>query len=210
MTLQSASIFHTPVYVVDVPGAAALSDELRLAIKRQRASVEGVSKSNVGGWQSDLDMLAWGGGAARRLLNVVTGACDRMTLCRDKDARVRWNAEMWANVNRAGDSNQNHWHPGSYLSFVYYVDDGYEGSSSKSLGGELVFVDPRMPYLRMRTPHLRHRMSNGGSEEHETWVRPYSGLLIAFPSFMPHSVRPYAGAVERMSIAINLAAKIEH
>ena len=116
---------------------------------------------------------------------------------------------MWANINRAGDSNQNHWHPGSYLSFVYYVDDGYAGSADKALGGELVFVDPRMPFLRMRTPYLRTRQPNGAVEEHETWIRPYAGLLIAFPSFVPHSVRPYRGKGERISIAINMIARDE-
>ena len=96
---------------------------------------------------------------------------------------------MWANVNERGDSNQSHWHPGAFLSAVYYVDNGYAGLSEPGLGGELVFVDPRMPYLRMRTPDLRHRGDTGTADEQETWMRPQPGLLVVLSIFLV-SFRP--------------------
>lgn len=207
MTGQVVAMFATPVYVVGMPDAVAMNRELLERIVQHRDDAAGVSKSNLGGWQSDIDMLSWGGPPARALADRVIAACDTVTRSVGTDRPVTWEPEMWANVNRSGDSNQSHWHPGSYLSFVYYVDDGYAGSGDKALGGELVFVDPRMPFLRMRTPYLRTRNANGAIEEHETWIRPYSGLLIGFPSFMPHSVRPYRGSGARISIAINLAAR---
>ncbi|GGB29266.1 hypothetical protein GCM10011380_18460 [Sphingomonas metalli] len=208
MAARIVTLFQTPVYTIALPDAAALNPPLRAAIATERQRVLGVSKSNVGGWQSTDDMLRWGGDAAAVLAAQCVAAAERMTADPSgRPASVRWQPEMWANVNRAGDSNQSHWHPGSYLSFVYYVDDGYAGSGDRQLGGELVFVDPRMPFLRMRTPDLRHRVANGAVEEHETWVRPFSGLLIAFPSFLAHSVRPYRGEAERLSIAINLVAR---
>lgn len=193
-------IFPTPIYTMSVADAAALNGQLRDVIERQRAKEQGVRRSNLGGWQSDIDMLAWGGTGAGRLAALATQACRD---CID-GPQVDWRVEMWANVNQAGDSNQVHWHPGSVLSLVYYVDDGYAGSTDRELGGELVFIDPRMPFLRMRTPHLRHRSTAGQPEEHETWVRPFSGLLIGFPSFLGHAVRRYTGAGMRLSIAINM------
>ncbi|MFW2851711.1 TIGR02466 family protein [Sphingomonas sp. TX0543] len=201
-------MFPTPVYTVALPDGPALSAALRDVVLRRGAEQRGVSRSNVGGWQSEIDMLRWGGEPAEALAQIVTRACTQMTaLADDASAAPIWRPEMWANINRSGDSNQNHWHPGSFLSFVYYVDDGYAGSADPALGGELVFVDPRMPFLRMRTPHLRHRAGNGSVEEQETWVRPFSGLLIGFPSFLGHSVRPYHGTGTRISIAINMIAR---
>ncbi|MDP1026955.1 TIGR02466 family protein [Sphingomonas sp. KR1UV-12] len=203
-----ATLFPTPVYTIGVPNAADLNAQLAGAIEAQRRRAQGVSKSNVGGWQSTADMIEWGGIGARTLADACIAAAARVTADpRGNPAAVRWQPEMWANINRKGDSNQSHWHPGSYLSFVYYVDDGYRGSGDRSLGGELVFIDPRMPFLRMRTPDLRHRTPTGTIEEQETWIRPFSGLLIAFPSFLPHSVRPYDGDGTRLSIAINLVAR---
>lgn len=206
MTGRIASLFATPIYVVQAPEIGRLTGALREAITARRVAEGGVSRSNVGGWQSDNDMLGWGGAAAAALAEIVIGACAQITAVTGGRA-VAWRPEMWANINRHGDSNQNHWHPGSYLSFVHYVDDGYAGSPDAALGGQIVFVDPRMPYLRMRTPHLRQRDAAGSFPEHETWMRPYSGLLVAFPSFLAHSVRPYLGGGERISIAINMVVR---
>jgi len=208
MTVQVAGLFPTPVYTAVVPDAAAINARL-IALIEARCDVEGgVDRSNIGGWQSDIDLLRWGGADARSLANHCIAACEAVTATGGgKPASMAWRPEMWANVNRAGDSNQTHWHPGSYLSFVYYVDDGYRTPADRAEGGELVFVDPRMPFLRMRTPDLRYRGAAGDVEEHETWVRPFSGLLIGFPSFLGHSVRPYRGARTRTSIAINMIAR---
>ncbi|WP_294294096.1 TIGR02466 family protein [uncultured Sphingomonas sp.] len=207
MSAKLHSLFTTPVAVVPVADAATLNTELKAVIAARRRVEAGVQRSNIGGWQSEIDMLDWGGGAARRLAALVTQACDAWTTSVDDDRSVVWRPEIWANVNVHGSSNQTHWHPGSYLSFVYYVDDGYAGSSDKALGGEIVFIDPRMPILRMRTPALRHRGAGGQTAEQETWVRPFSGLLIGFPSFLGHSVRAYLGQGERISIAINMVAR---
>ena len=207
MSAKLHSLFTTPVAVIPVADAAARNTELKAVIAARRRVEPGVHRSNIGGWQSEIDMLDWGGEAALGLADLVTRACSDMTVSVDDDRAVVWRPEMWANINVHGNSNQTHWHPGSYLSFVYYVDDGYSGLSDKALGGEIVFIDPRMPFLRMRTPALRHRGAGGQTSEQETWVRPFSGLLIGFPSFLGHSVRAYLGRGERISIAINMIAR---
>ncbi len=208
MTVRLASLFATPVYTVPVADPAALNAQLVDAIERHRGSVKAVDRSNIGGWQSDIDLLQWGGKAAEWLAGLCTNASRAITATPDgAPAAVTWHPEMWVNVNKPGDSNQNHWHPGSFLSFVYYVDDGYGSSPDRALAGELVFVDPRMPFLRMRTPHLRYGSGPADLAEHETWVRPFTGLLIGFPSFLGHSVRPYRGTRTRISIAINMIAR---
>jgi uncharacterized protein (TIGR02466 family) len=208
MPRNVAGLFPTPVYTIVLPDGAALNAGLQQVIEARRGVEAGVSRSNVGGWQSDIDLLQWGGREARMLADHCIAASERLTATGSGEpAPIAWRPEMWANVNRTGDSNQTHWHPGSYLSFVYYVDDGYGGSIDRADGGELVFVDPRMPFLRMRTPDLRYRDATGDLDEHETWVRPFSGLLIGFPSFLGHSVRPYRGTRTRISIAINMIAR---
>jgi uncharacterized protein (TIGR02466 family) len=177
-------------------------------ILRRRSADPGVNLSNVGGWQSQNDMRHWGGEAALHLANAAIAMADAVTTLNAAGRRIAWTAEMWANINDSGHSNQTHWHPGSYLSAVYYVDNGYQGSPSQDLGGELVFVDPRMPYVRMRTPDLYHRSADGSTAGQETWLRPAPGLLVMFPSWLGHSVRPYLGTGRRISIAINLVAAL--
>jgi uncharacterized protein (TIGR02466 family) len=113
---------------------------------------------------------------------------------------------MWANVSQAGASNQFHTHPGAFWSAVYYVDDGYEGSDDVSLGGELLLLDPRMPMIRMAAPDLRFRRPGQQPDDQEKWFRPKSGMIVIFPAWLSHAVRPYNGTGSRISIAINLSA----
>jgi uncharacterized protein (TIGR02466 family) len=209
LSFRVVPLFETPVYSMLVPDHAALNTALSDVILARRSSAQSMLVSNVGGWQSKQDLVQWGGSAASTLAAHVTGLCNSVVsrMHAPGDPQVQWACEMWANVNENGNSNQSHWHPGAFLSAVYYVDSGYGGSSDPALGGELVFIDPRMPYLRMRTPDLRHSGPDGSADEQETWMRPRPGLLVAFPSFLSHSVRPYHGYGTRISIAINMIAQ---
>lgn len=205
---QAASLFDTPVIVDQMPGAAELNAELKRLILERQAEDKGIDISNVGGWHSDVDMLRWGGEPAMRLLERVIAAVDQFTvdIKSTGEPRYKWFPEMWANVSPPGASNQYHTHPGAFWSAVYYVDDGYGGSANDSLGGELVLLDPRMPMIRMNTPDLRFRRPGQKPDDQEKWFRPVSGLIVAFPAWLSHSVRPYNGQANRISIAINLSA----
>lgn len=204
-----APLFATPVLTERWPGAGAWNDALLETIVRHKAEQPGVTFSNVHGWQSETDMLDWGGEAAQRLSEHVLAQCDAYTIDVREEGRRRfvWLPEMWANVNERGASNQTHCHPGSQWSAVYYVQDGYGGSDDGSLGGELVFLDPRMPMVRMRDPDLRFRRPDSSVDHQESWIRPMTGLLVMFPAWLMHSVRPYHGEGLRISIAINISSR---
>ncbi|MFD1788640.1 2OG-Fe(II) oxygenase family protein [Sphingomonas floccifaciens] len=196
------TLFWTPVLAEMWPGAPLHNAALKAAIARQAASVAGVAKSNIHGWQSDISMTAWGGAAADALVAHAAARANAYTA----GGPIDWVPEMWANVSRRGASNQTHAHPGSVWSAVYYVDDGYAGSSDKAVAGELSFLDPRFPAVRMAAPELRHRRPDGTIDNQEVWLRPRTGLFVLFPSWLLHAVRPYAGQGTRTSIAINLVA----
>lgn len=179
------------------------------AIIQRRSQSTGASRSNVQGWQSEVDMLEWGGEAARKLCDHVLQRCENHTVdVRQTDQqRFVWLPEMQANVMERGASNQTDCHPGSQWSAIYCVSDGYGGSDDPELGGELAFLDPRFPMVRMRSPDLRFRSSSGAIDHHESLVRPKGGQLVMFPAWLMHSVRPYLGDNLRISIAINVSTR---
>lgn len=109
---------------------------------------------------------------------------------------------MWANVNRPGDANQLHCHPGAYWSGVYYPDPG--GAEKTTGGGELVLEDPRYPGAYMALPDLLLKTADGGAMTSQVMIRPEKGVLVLFPAWLRHSVRPHRGDRERVSIALNL------
>ena len=115
-----------------------------------------------------------------------------------------WRLNAWANINRAGHGNEFHTHPGCYWSGTYYVDDGGIGADP-SLGGEFEMQDPRGVAPAMYAPLLCFATPGGRSAGASELIRPRAGLLVLFPAWLSHGVRPYRGDRMRISIAFNLS-----
>ena len=175
-------------------------------LAEQQRDQAGVSISNIGGWHSNTKMIEWGGEAARALAYKAMTMADAATVDAGSPqaSRYGWAPEMWANVSGQGNANFHHTHPGSFWSAVAYIDDGYEGSEDAALGGELQLLDPRMPMVRMTAPDLRLTDANGQAQNNEPMIRPKTGMIVMFPSWLQHAVRPFHGQGRRISIAINL------
>ena len=211
MAGKTHNLFGTP-FVTDTLQSPEGLKALRDAIEREHArDAAGVQISNVGGWHSNTEMLEWGGEAARALAYKAMTMADELTIdAKAPDGgRFDWVPEMWANISAKGNANQYHYHPGSFWSAVAYVDDGYEGNDDPTLGGELQLQDPRMPMIRMTAPDLRLRDADGKAQQSEVSLRPRTGMIVMFPSWLQHAVRPFHGSGTRISIAINLVAAMK-
>lgn len=204
--LQVADLFATPVAMASLPDAAAFNARIRPLILNRRRMHPTQTRSAMNGWQSDTEMVQWAGDALQPLLLAVIELCNRRTVdvAEQDRPRFRWVPQAWANVHEQGGANQFHTHPGAVWSLVYYVDDGYAGSGERSLGGEFILLDPRMPAISMTSPDLRCRQADDGISETEILMRPATGRLLMFPSWLTHGVRPYLGTGTRISIAVNV------
>ena len=111
--------------------------------------------------------------------------------------RDRFRLQGWVNVNRAGDRNVLHCHPGCFLSATYYVN-----VPPGVIGGEIVFRDPRGPAVAMyETPGIELPWVGSGMG---IPFSPATGHLLLFPSWLEHRVEPFEGSGERISIAFNV------
>ena len=206
---QSAEVsvvgtFPTPVVRRMLDDARALNRELRKTIFDRRASQESTQHSNLGGWQSSWDLGEWGGAAAARVIDEARRLAGRMTCDRaGRPVETDWLVNAWANVNRGGDGNEFHTHPGAFWSATYYVDDGGAGADP-SVGGEFEIQDPRGVAPAMLAPHLGFAMPGGQSAGASELIPPRNGMLLMFPSWLSHGVRPYRGSGVRISVAVNL------
>ncbi|MGL4543587.1 MAG: TIGR02466 family protein [Polymorphobacter sp.] len=199
-------LFATPMLVSSLPDFAVLNAQLRASIMARRATHPGLAHSNINGWHSDTDLLDWGGPAARHVANAFGVLAMRQTrdLASPAAPRFSWQPKMWANISEAGAANAAHAHPGAYWSGVYYVDDGGCGADP-ALGGELCLIDPRYPLVQQAAPDLGYCGADGKPLRADQLLRPAPGMLVGFPSWLQHSVRPYRGTGTRISIAINLS-----
>ena len=85
-----------------------------------------------------------------------------------------------------------HTHPGATWSGVYYVDHG--GSNPEADGTAIHLYDPYPARTNIFFPELS--TSN-------VLFKPEPGLMILFPSYVPHAVPPHRGDRERISVAFN-------
>jgi len=202
---QVHPLFPTPVVTSLVPEATRLCLELKAVIERRMAETPSTQHSNLGGWQSSWDLAEWGGPAALRVLEHAKATADRLTCDRDGHAvRIDWTLNAWANVNGPGHGNEFHTHPGSFWSGTFYVDDGGIGQDP-NLGGEFEIQDPRGVAPAMYAPALGFKTAGGLAAGGSEVISPRTGLMVMFPAWLSHAVRPYRGRVQRISIAFNLS-----
>ena len=188
-------LFATPLIVDQLDDADGLNDALAAIIGERRQSDAGVGGSNLGGWQSAHDLLAWGGSHSKRLADHAAALATANSVHARGEQAIAWSIDAWANIGAAGAANRAHIHGGAFWSVVYYVRVGEGG------GGELVLHDPRLPGLLMHAPQLRFK--HAGSELSAT-VRPREGMMVMFPAWLSHSVEPWQGSGPRMSVAMNI------
>ena len=195
---QVQLLFATPVIADEIAQADELNAALERIILDKRSEHPGMKLSNRGGWQSSHDFASWSGEDGRAVIQRAVELASAHTVG-PRGSPPRWILEAWANVSGPGAFNMPHVHGGSYWSAVYYVRVG-EGEGE---GGQLVLHDPRMPGLRMHAPGVRFR--NMGPEL-KAEIKPKPGLMVLFPGWLSHSVEPWDGSGERISIAMNIRA----
>ena len=203
--LTLLNLFATPLVIATMPEAGALNAELKRIILAREATSESVQRSNHGGWQSSWDLHQWGGAPMQKVLAFGKAIVEQVTVDRaGQRHELSWRVNCWANVNRQGHGNQFHTHPGALWSATYYVDDGGVGSDA-SLGGEFEIQDPRGVAPVMYAPSLTFPGPDGAALGEAQRLTPQAGMFVVFPSWLSHGVRPYRGARERISIAINFS-----
>ncbi len=200
--------FATPVVFAELEDPEQLNLELRKTILDRRSADTGVSNSTQNSWRSGWDFASWGGEPSRRLLETFAAIGHDMTQIRPNEGQaqsteIQWNLSARAVVNPRGESSQLHAHPNCFWSGVYFVDDGGV-NNDPSVSGELELLDPRGPAPVMYSSRLRMNVPGGENAGDYQRIRPKSGLMVLFPSWLMHRVNEYQGAGTRISIAINL------
>ncbi len=205
VNVEVQNLFPTPVAVGLLAEAPQINAALRTTILQREKAQTSTQHSNLGGWQSTWDMLEWGGTAIHQVVEAAKQMATKLTADRQgKPIPIDWKVNCWANVNRSSHGNEFHSHPGAYWSGTYYVDDGGI-AGNPDLGGEFEVQDPRGVAPVMYAPLLTFATPGGLTLGSSELVSPRAGMMVLFPSWLIHAVRPYHGAATRISIAFNLS-----
>jgi uncharacterized protein (TIGR02466 family) len=191
--------FASPLLEQLWPDGPELNVQLRKSILEQARRHPGEELTNIGGWHSEVGRLEFCGAAGERLIRHMREMTKEATLRLHAEFGIKppeplvWTLSAWANVNRQGDFNNMHTHPGATWSGVYFVDSG---SSNPGAGDTaLQLSDPNSTRTNIFFPELLSATVR---------VSPEPGLMVLYPSYVPHAVPPHQGDRPRISIALNV------
>jgi hypothetical protein len=110
-------------------------------------------------------------------------------------ARGRYQLQMidiWLNVQRAGDYNPTHTHGGTFSGVVFL--EVPPQITAERFDGQLCFYGPEDWHIQSFRTGMAH------------YVVPAPGDFYVFPAWQPHSVAPFRGEGDRLSLAFNVVA----
>jgi len=192
-------LFSTWVYRCE-SGPAHLNANLEeLAHQLMLDERNSTRRTNSGGWHYAFDFFELQNPLVTEFHDImqqhVQGFINHFRL-EGRKKKDNFRLRGWINVNRTGDFNVLHSHPGCFLSATYYVTVPRDMK-----GGEIYFRDPRGPAVAMyETPGIDLPWVGSGLG---VPFSPGAGHLLMFPSWLEHRVERFEGEGERISIAFN-------
>lgn len=208
LDIEVRAYFATPIVFAELEDSERLNADLRETILVRREEEKGETDTSAYSWRSGWDFASWGGESAQKLLETFAAVGHDMTQIRPgkdnpQSHEIPWSLSARAVVNPLGEHDLLHAHPNCFWSGVYYVDDGGI-NDNLTAAGQLELLDPRGPGPVMYSSAVRMNVPGGENAGGYHRIRPKSGLLVVFPSWLLHGITPYRGNGTRISIAINL------
>lgn len=165
---------------------------------------EGIYRSNTAGtWHSKDVVLNSCGPAGEKLAEMFRQTFTDLAHSHNGSEGALYAFKMAAWAMRYTDRGYAavHNHPNCHFSGVYYVDTGSDleaeerimATGANAPSGCLEFLDTRNINL----------MFPGVTLQPSARITPKAGMMVCFPSWLPHYVHPVVGEGHRLSIACN-------
>ena len=187
-------IFYTPVWsgTIDCVTIDQLDDVYKFCMTECNND-SGKISSNVGGWQSkDYFYQQLTDTPLKSVLNIILDNINDCMKTMGSPAKVKF-ANIWMNVNFFENTNKLHTH-GGVLSGVFYV-------KTPPNSGSIYFSRE----FDLANWFIGSIMSQHNTEASVTEMQLYPAerMLVLFPAWVPHGVKPHNTIENRVSISFN-------
>tara|TARA_R100001594_G_scaffold29392_1_gene54886 strand:+ start:47 stop:646 length:600 start_codon:yes stop_codon:yes gene_type:complete len=109
-------------------------------------------------------------------------------------------SNAWVNINSKGGSNSIHYHPGSSLSGVFWINVPKDS-------GELVFKNPNNFVEASTLSRYADHLTASFNKYETFYLEPKEGYMVLFPSHIQHLVRENKSNEDRIAISFNIVIK---
>lgn len=207
---MNVNIETIPIYGATIfKGRLPDFDNHKVAVLEQIYSLyeseKGLSRSNLGGWQSN-DKLHRNSQPELKWLNSVLNNLGRTCIKKAEGNFLRGGigiGAMWANISSYGAWNVPHTHmPCEWVGVCYlktHENPQKRGASDRPADGDILFFDTQQlgPQYRGHRPAF-HK------------ITPKEGEFIIFPGYLLHMVAPHLEQEDRVSMAFNFVFEQHH
>ncbi len=209
VTQHMRVLFATPLGTFRLDGTEKLNADLATAIadrtsdKYRNPTPSQQIQNEV--FESTFDLFSWASPPIEELFQVVMAYLGRVIAAvndygPDEMGRMSVFNESWFHVTRRGGYVQPHIHPNASWSVVYCVREGEKDPGHED-SGALVLHSPRMTAAMHSDPANLRPMPKFANDAIKLHLK--AGDLVVFPSDIMHSVSPYVGDGDRITIAAN-------
>ena len=172
-------------------------DELILySYEQQKIDPSGVEKSNNGGWHSKSRYANSQNPVSSIVINTIKSILNNKNVFKIKDLS-KAKMQMWININKPGDFNIKHNHPGSDLSGVFWV-------KSLQRSGDLTFYSPNVMTQIAQINSIKDEIGKKLFITPTVEIQPLEGVIVLFPSDLTHSVQKNNSDEDRISVSFNI------
>jgi uncharacterized protein (TIGR02466 family) len=180
------------------------NEQLKLALYKMRAHTpDGIYRSNLAGTHHTEDKVLTDCGEAGaelgRMFHTVMGTIAGSHTA-DPTGEYQWRLIAWAMMYRNGGYATPHTHPNCHFSSVYYVDAGPAEEAELTMATGVKIKPGAFECIDTRGINV---IAPGLSLQPGFRLDPKPGMMVAFPSWLPHFVHPVSGDHERICVACN-------
>ena len=191
LNYNTKNIFPVPIHIFDVNGFEEIQNQLIDYAYNLKKEDKGVSISNYGGWQSTGFFV---GNELDVLHNFIINCLAEFPVI-EKSTNLTVHA--WININKPGDFNVKHNHPGVDLAGVLWI------KCPKDCGN-IVFDPPTAFQSHNEIKSYTDDFKNENNIYHSYYFNPTEGRILIFPSHLDHQVKENKSNEDRISLSFNI------
>ncbi len=186
------NLFPTIIHKFDVNGFSEIQDKLiHYAYQFKDKDPDGVIYSNSGGWQSpDFSVNNEDDVLHNFIINCLAGFPVI-------DESFNMKVDAWVNINKPGDYNIKHNHPGVDLAGVLWI-------KCPENCGVIEFSSPTVFQSHTQIISYTEDFKNQNNLFHSYYFNPTEGRILVFPAHLDHYVKENKSNEDRISVSFNI------
>ena len=191
LNYSTINIFPIPIHVFDANGFKEIQNQLIDYAYNLKEKDEGVTISNQGGWQShSFEVKNVDDVFQKFLIN-----CLAQFPVLDKSVGIKVFA--WVNINKPGDSNTKHNHPGDDLAGVLWI-------KTPENSGNIIFESPHHFNSFREICSYSDEFKKCFNIDYTYYGSQSEGVMLVFPAHLQHQVQENRSNEDRISVSFNI------